>query len=149
MEVKHESITNGDLKIELYFDKYDVLSLKHNLCGIKGIVDWYSAGPSREKIGNCKERLLKDGLQVIRKDPDLKTLPIDENEMIDIICSHKFYRDDEKKIREYLQECQVALEKIKSDLLSTSLEEAMRKKLEVSKMQLEASIVECKRRLGE
>lgn len=48
---------NGELIIEIRFDNHDQLCLKNDLVDI---VDWYTSGPAREKIANCRSRMIKD-----------------------------------------------------------------------------------------
>jgi hypothetical protein len=48
---------SSELVIELRFDAHDQLCLKHDLVDI---VEWYSKGPSAEKIANCRARMIKE-----------------------------------------------------------------------------------------
>lgn len=93
MEVSHiYNETQERLEIKLEFDRYDLLALKDNLCDIQGIIDWYSNGPSREKIANCKSRLLNKGIDLLRKDPEITSIPTQEQALLDLICSHPSYQ---------------------------------------------------------
>lgn len=60
MRTSHLENADGSLTITIDLDAQDVLALKHNLPGIQGIVDWYSKGPSIEKIYHCRKRMISE-----------------------------------------------------------------------------------------
>lgn len=150
MEIKH--VYNQDLdnlKIELSFDHFELLSLRHVLCGIKGIVDWYKLGPSQEKIGNSKGLFLSEGSKKLRDDPLLKSMPVQEKDLMDFIASHASYKDVEKQFRERLEACIAALAKVESDLLQPDLDKEIEHRLRIGKANLESEIKERKEKLGD
>lgn len=57
MKTESKKLENGDLQITLTFDAHDQLCLNHDLLSIE---DWYSKGPSSEKIHNCKSRMMQE-----------------------------------------------------------------------------------------
>lgn len=61
---------NEDLVIEIRLDKHDQLCLNND---IEDIVDWYSKGPSYEKIFNCRQRMIEQNKEKLMKQPDMQS----------------------------------------------------------------------------
>lgn len=59
---------NGDLVVELRFDAHDQICLKHDLLDI---VDWYSKGPSSEKIYSCRKRMINENKDKLLASPEM------------------------------------------------------------------------------
>jgi len=57
MKSESEKLENGDLKITLTFDSHDQICLNHDLLDIE---QWFSKGPSFEKIRNCRSRMIQE-----------------------------------------------------------------------------------------
>lgn len=60
MKTTHIENQDGSLTITINLDSDDILALKHNLPGVKGIVDWFAKGPSSEKVALCRKRMCKE-----------------------------------------------------------------------------------------
>ena len=99
MKIEHEVKADGSLGISLSFDPIEVTSLLHDLPGVDGIVDWFSKGPSNEKIFRCKERMMKEGMEILKKDESVKMFPTDEDALVVMIKNHANYMDRKKKYR--------------------------------------------------
>jgi len=95
MIVTHKENGDGSLEISLAFDAIDVKVLKHDLPGVKGIVEWYSKGPSIEKCYKCKERMIREEGERLRAKG--VSLPADDVELINLIVSDADYKDREAR----------------------------------------------------
>ncbi len=72
--MKVESRKEGkNLVIQLSFDEHEQICLEHDLIDI---VDWYSSGPSSEKIASCRKRMIQENKEKLMSDPAIanKTL---------------------------------------------------------------------------
>jgi len=79
------------LKITLTFTEEEVNCLLNDLPGVEGIVDWFSQGPSQNKIAECKKRLLKEWIPKLRDHS--VNIPANDSELLPMIFSHKLYKD--------------------------------------------------------
>lgn len=63
----------NNLIVELSFDEHDQLCLEHDLLDI---VQWYSSGPSSEKIHSCRKRMISENKDKLMNNPSManKTL---------------------------------------------------------------------------
>ena len=95
MEVTH--VENGDtsVTITIALDVMDVKVLKHDLPGVQGIVNWYSKGPSSEKCGRCKKRMIRNEGDKLRAKG--VNLPSDDSALIDLIIADVDYNDREAR----------------------------------------------------
>lgn len=75
MEIKNNSLENGDLQIVLTFSAHDQICLEHDLIDI---VQWYSTGPSAEKIANCRKRMIQDCKEQLLKSKDFQSMTMAE-----------------------------------------------------------------------
>jgi hypothetical protein len=75
MKVSSQKKENGDLEITLLFDSHEQHCLNHDLVDI---VDWYSSGPAREKIENCKKRMIKEHKDNLLKSPEMQSKTLAE-----------------------------------------------------------------------
>ena len=82
---------NKRLEITLTFTAEEVNCLLNDLPGIEGIIEWFSQGPSQNKIAECKKRLLKEWIPKLRDDS--VNIPADDSELLPIIFSHRLYKD--------------------------------------------------------
>ncbi len=94
MEVNYVE-KNGALDITISLDCDDVTCLKHDLAGVKGIVEWFSKGPSKEKIRKCKERLFNQQMSCMRNKGI--AIPADDKELIACILADQDYKDREAR----------------------------------------------------
>ena len=95
MKVDHTIELDGSLKITINIESQEVTCLKHDLSGIQGIVDWYAAGPSSEKLFRCKERLMDEGIKMLRSSG--KAVPADDSALIGAIVGEPSYKDREAR----------------------------------------------------
>jgi hypothetical protein len=75
MKIETKKIENGDLEITLTFDLHDQICLQHDLIDI---VEWYSKGPTIEKIHNCQKRMINDCKNILLKSPEMQTKSMGE-----------------------------------------------------------------------
>lgn len=45
------------------------------------------------KVSNCKKRMIKEWLPVLMDDPEIANLPANENDLVNLIVSHKNYKN--------------------------------------------------------
>jgi len=86
---------NKRLEITLTFTAEEVNCLLNDLPGIEGIVDWFSKGPSQNKIAECKKRLLKEWIPKLRDDSI--DIPANDSDLLPAIFSHRLYKDRESR----------------------------------------------------
>ena len=79
MKTESSILENGDLQIILTFDSLDQSCLKHDLLDI---VEWYSSGPSREKIYSCKKRMFNENKDKLMQSPDMQSKTMAEVNLI-------------------------------------------------------------------
>jgi hypothetical protein len=75
MKVESNLNTEEELQIVITLSKEDQLCLKHDLIDI---VEWYSKGPSSEKICNCRKRMIKDYKETLMKSPELQKMTLED-----------------------------------------------------------------------
>lgn len=75
MKVESKKLANGDLEVKLTFDAHDQICLSHDLVDI---VEWYSKGPSSEKIHNCRKRMINENRDVLLKSPSMQSKTLGE-----------------------------------------------------------------------
>lgn len=75
MKAESRKLENGDLQVVLTFDSHDQICLEHDLLDI---VDWFSKGPSAEKIHSCRKRMINENKDLLMKDPSLLSKPMSE-----------------------------------------------------------------------
>ena len=88
---------NGDTSLQIVLDLSieDVKCLKNDLPGVSGIVDWYSTGPSQQKILKCKKRMFNEWTSKLRdKGTDI---PSDDTTFLNAILSDDDYKDREAR----------------------------------------------------
>lgn len=64
-----------NLVIELTFDKHDQICLEHDLIDI---VEWYSKGPSSEKIHSCRKRMIQENKDKLMNHPSMANKTLSE-----------------------------------------------------------------------
>lgn len=97
MRVFHEEKADGSLTVTLSFTADEVICLKHDLPGVRGIVDWYALGPASQKVSRCAERIDRQYRPVLDADPNVAAVPADRNERIALIVSRPDYKDREAR----------------------------------------------------
>jgi len=81
MEFKKNVLENGDLELVLVLDQFDQICLEHDLIDVS---DWFSKGPSFEKIQSCKKRMIKEYKDVLMKKPENMNKTLKEiNELLE------------------------------------------------------------------
>lgn len=111
MEVTSKKNTDGSIEITISLSAIDVKCLKHNLIGDQGIIEWFSIGPSREKIANCRSRMIKENEFLIQTSDAVKNMTVaeysafmmNEDQVVEAIVSHKDYKDRETREAESKQ----------------------------------------------
>lgn len=97
MKVENKFLDNGDLEIKLTFDLHDQHCLNDSLVDI---VEWYSKGPSSEKIHNCKDRMIKENKEKLLSSPEMQdksmkeinSIISDEKSLIEAIVKMPGYK---------------------------------------------------------
>ena len=97
MDVTHSENPDGSLDITISLNADDVLCLKHDLEGIAGIVAWYTAGPSAEKVFKCGERMDKQWRDIMDNDPAVENVPADRGSRLKLIQARPDYQDREQR----------------------------------------------------
>ncbi len=95
MIIEHKENVDGSLDITIKIDALEVGCLKHDLPGIQGIVDWYSRGPSSEKVFKCKERMQKEMIPKLRAKG--VAIPSDDQALHNLILEDVDYKDREAR----------------------------------------------------
>lgn len=98
MKVENQKLDSGELEIKLTFSIYDQVCLENDLLDI---VEWYSAGPSREKIASCRKRMLLENKDKIMNSQELLAMPLsevnkivaDEELCVNLIRKHPDYKN--------------------------------------------------------
>ena len=98
MKVESSKLDNGDMEVKLTFDSHDQLCLNHDLLDI---VEWYSKGPSFEKIFHCRSKLIKEYRDMLLQSDDFQSKTMaevnkilsDDVEMCEMICRLPGYKN--------------------------------------------------------
>lgn len=90
MEVQHLESEEG-LEITLKFSNHEVDVLKNDLPGIQGIVDWYSKGPSQQKIHCCMKRIENFWIPKLRERGF--TIPTNNEDLLNLVKLQNDYLD--------------------------------------------------------
>lgn len=98
MNVNYKQNQDGSLDIMINFSSMEVNCLMHDLPGIQGIVEWYSKGPSSEKIYRCKERMEKEAIPMLRAKG--LSVPARDEDLHAMILAQPEYKNREKREKE-------------------------------------------------
>lgn len=75
MKSKKTQMPNGDLEITITLDQHDQLCLNHDLLDI---LDWYSKGPSSEKILSCEKRMIQQNKERFLSSKEMQNKTLEE-----------------------------------------------------------------------
>ncbi len=80
MKTESKKLENGDLQVILTFDEHDQICLNHDLLDI---VEWYSQGPAKQKILNCRSRMVEQYKNDVLASPSFADMKVSEvNELM-------------------------------------------------------------------
>ena len=78
--MKVNSRKDGEnLVIELTFDSHEQICLEHDLLDI---VEWYSKGPSSEKIYSCRKRMIAENKEKLMSSPEMSQKTLAQANMV-------------------------------------------------------------------
>lgn len=75
MKTESKKLDNGDLEIKILLDEHDQICLNHDLIDI---IEWYTKGPSSEKIYLCRKRMINEYKSELMKMPEMQNKTVSE-----------------------------------------------------------------------
>lgn len=96
MSVKIVWIKDGEPETSIELSDVDIKCLENDLLDIEVWIKAAIVG----KVNNCKKRLIKEWQPKLFNDPEIEFIPANEDDLIDIIISHKDYKNREKREKE-------------------------------------------------
>lgn len=96
MEVQNKKNADGSLEVVIKLSPLEQDFLKHDLEGEEGVIKWFSEGPSKNKVIQCRKRMFQQWIPVLRGEG--KQIPSDDMQLCKMIQEHPNYKD--RKARE-------------------------------------------------
>ncbi len=85
---------DGKEKVLIDFSRTDLIALKNDLTSIE---KWFAEGPAINKIFQCRKRFIKEWTKKLMDDPEVKVIPANEDEFIELVYKRPDYKDRKKR----------------------------------------------------
>ena len=81
------------MKITVELSGTDKLVLENDLLDVE---DWVKKAVEG-KVNNCKKRMFNDWMPRLRQDPEIESIPANDEKLVKFICKHKDYKNRQQR----------------------------------------------------